>query len=102
MGNAMAPANASHGGAGDSAPSESGLEGAAGCRTSSLSSVAFAKRCKVSDLVLALSEWGLRCGRLPHFLPKPSRFCQKVQSVSSGFDIEQLEVEVRQPAALPP
>ena len=99
MGNAMATANASHGGAGDSAPSESGLEGAAGCRTISLSPVAFAKRCKVSALVLAPGEWGLGCGRLPHFLPKPGRFCQKVQSVSSGFDIGQMGW-VRQAAAL--
>jgi uncharacterized OsmC-like protein len=51
MGNAMATANASHGGAGDSAPSESGLEGAAGCRTISLSPAAFAKRWLVSDMI---------------------------------------------------
>jgi len=76
--------------------------GAAGCRTSSLSPVAFAKRCKVSALVLILSKWRLGCGSLPHFLPKPGRFCQKVQSVSSGFDIEQMEVGVRQAAALYP
>jgi hypothetical protein len=81
MGNAMATANASHGGAGDSAPSESGLEGAAGCRTISLSPVAFAKRCKVSVLVLILSKWRLGCGSLPHYIFKPRRLCQMMVSV---------------------
>jgi len=69
------------GGAGDSAPSESGLEGAAGCRTISLSPVAFAKRCKVSALVLALGELGLGCGSLPHYIFKPRRLCQMMVNV---------------------